>query len=157
MTRDLLPVFLSAVEDRVNQCNWDAIMYIPKDINQPSVGLKSLLTEYGQIKKEKVITHARSYMLTNTRAAQDAHALYKALACSLKDDAKRILVNKKRECVFGVRMSGPIYLKLIIDEATNTNQATTSLIRIELTRLDERMKTYESNVKLFDTFVRDCI
>ena len=149
--------FLRTLEDRAIEYGWDddisGILQIPLNLANP-MELTNLLTNYGEITLEAIRAFEETYISTQCRAAQDANMLYMCIMNSLSKEGKtKIQVWRDQYTVNGFK-SGNLLLKIVIRESHLDTNATTSMIRLKLSNLDDYMPTIGSDITKFNTHVK---
>lgn len=148
-----LKIFLSQLKDRAREYGWTPILEIPIDAAQPHANLRSLLTEYGRISLQQVQEHAETYVLANSRAAQDSMQLYQCIMKSLTEKGVSRIMLRSEDYTIGDIPSGACLLKVIIREAYIDTNATLSTIRTRLSSLDVYMREVNSDIEKFNLYV----
>jgi hypothetical protein len=155
--------FLQVVRNRANLYGWNddsdgglgGIFTIPIDPADINTIYDNLLDSYGLISLERVRNFEASYIATETRPAQDTAMLYQCLIMSLTQDAHNAIMLWKEEFYVAGRPSGFLLLRVIIRESHLDSNATTSVIRLQLTQLDEYMPQVASNILKFNRHVQE--
>ena len=150
--------FLKTLSDRASEYSWNdevvGIMMIPEDPTDPSTVYKNLLTNHGEITLEQVRRFEESYIMTATRAAQDTSMLYQCLMASLSKQGKtKIMVWEGQYKINGFT-SGNLLLKIIIRESHLDSNATTTVIRRQLSSLDTYINTIGCDITKFNAHVQ---
>jgi len=78
--------------------------------------------------------HAEMYLNTNSQAAQDSQQLANCILDSLTVDARNSVTLHEDEYIIGKVLSGTWLLKIVIRELHIDTNATTRIIREELTK-----------------------
>jgi hypothetical protein len=116
---------------------------IPVDPADVNMSYDNLLDSYGLISLEHVKKFKASYIDTETRPAQDTTMLFQCLITSLTHDAHNAIQLWHEEFHVAGRPSGfhllCVIIREIIRESHLDSNATTSVIRVQLTQLDEYM------------------
>jgi hypothetical protein len=151
-----LKLFLSALEDRAMEYGWEHILEIPNDVDDILGPTKNMLTEYGQINVSHLREHVETYAHQHNRAAQDSMMLFQCLKNSLTATARaKILLHRADYTTDTSIASGPLLLKVIIQESYNDTNATVKFIRSRLSNLPNYMKSIDSDVDKFNEYVQD--
>jgi hypothetical protein len=98
-----------------------------------------------------------AYINTATRAMQDTKMLYECLMASLTEEGKNAIELFREDFTIDGEGSGVLLLRVIIRESHLDSNAATSVIRTQLTRLDEYMPTVSSDVNKFNKYVQGCV
>jgi hypothetical protein len=157
-----LQVFLDLVLAKSQVYGWNAIFTIPVKNAMTGVIVRwNILNHYGMVPLASVRAHVLTYYSAHTKQAQDAFMLCQCLLNSLSlDFLKTITANTDAYHLpaivdlDGSIPSGPLLLKLIISRAHVDTRATVSFLRSSLTLLDEKMVSLDSNILLFNAYVR---
>jgi hypothetical protein len=154
--------FLREVTLRASQFGWNAkitgITQVPNDL-EDLVGsaFTNLVTNHGQITLDKVRDYEKTYIATQTRAAQDTHMLFHCLMNALSEEGKsKILIWEAQYMVTiesGSYQSGNLLLKVIIRESHLDTNATSSSIRTKLSSLDNYIGEIGSDITKFNQYV----
>ena len=146
--------FLELLEERATNFGWDAsIMMIPDINGNPT----NLLTEYGTITMEQVRAHEESYLITQTRNAQDSNLLYECIMNSISTECKAKLTIWKKEYRCGNLPSENLLLKILLRECHLDTNATIGGIRNRLSALDSYIPTVGYNITKFNMYVKNLV
>ena len=149
-----LRVFLADAARHATAAGWDEITNVDTDGNGT---MRSLFTQYGLIKEERVRAAAVVYIGNNDRAAQNAYQMYLFLYKSLDEAFKAKVLTKEDMFIVNRRHDGPSLLKLIVTEVKVQTRSTSSHIRQSLMSLDKYMKeTAKSDISAFNRYVQEC-
>ena len=148
--------FLECLSDRTRTAGWSAVIEVPPDLTRPD-DVVSLIEQHGKVTLEQVMDHAATYLNANNRAAQDSFQLYTCLASSLGKLGSNNVKQCKEEYTINDTPSGPAFLKVIIRESQSNSTAATSLVRTQLSSLDNYMVTIDSDITKFNQHVKDCL
>ena len=152
--------FLREIRDRSNQMGWmEGILNIDlSDDDEEDEEISNLITNYGTITLEQVARWERRYIATPSRAAQDTYMLYQCLMSSLAPAAKKKIMIWADQYTIEVNGStydsGVALLKVIIRESHLDTNATTNSIRTKLSNLDMYIATVNSDIGLFNQYVK---
>lgn len=151
-----LKAFLGSLKDRSRAMGWQVILEIPADAAQDvNVGLRSLLTQYGQISLDQIRAHAEIYINARSRAAQESMLLYECLMNSLsKAGINKVSVWENDYTVNGLP-SGPMLLKVILRESHIDTRATVRHIRAKLSKMSSYLPTINNDIPAFNRYVMD--
>ena len=146
--------FLEDTAERAANFGWSiSILDIPDDVNNPLGPSKSLLKHYGEITLEHIKNHARIYVNTPTRAAQDSVQLYSCLWASLSNEGKSKVNVHRSDYHIGDQRVGTMLLKVIIRESHIDTNATVSHIRTQLSSLDTYLPTIGHDIAKLNDYV----
>ena len=150
--------FLKTLSDRASKYSWNdnvvGIMMIPEDPSDPNTDYKNLLTNHGEITLEQIRRFEASYIMTSMQAAQDTSMLYLCLMSSLSKQGKtKIMVWEQQYKINGFA-SGNLLLKIIIRESHLDSNATTTVIRRQLSSLDTYINTIGCDITKFNGYVQ---
>ena len=106
---------------------------------------------------ERVQQFEEYYTNDHSRAAQDSGMLYSCLMASLYKVGKtKIMVWEKQYKING-KGSGNLLLKIIIRESHLDSNATTTVIRWQLSSLDTYINTIGCDITKFNVFVQNLL
>ena len=134
----------------------DDVLGILMILDQPILPTKytNLLTNHGEFKLKDIIIFEKSYINSLTRAAEDTTMLYNYLIGYLsKVGRTKVMVWEDQYKIKG-RPSGNILLKIIIRESHLDSNATTTLIRNQLSSLDYLITMFGCNITEFNPHVQ---
>ena len=147
--------FLKEVESRASRFRWgDAILEIPNDITNPLGGTKNLLTHDGELSLEHLCDWETTYLHGISRAVQDTAHLHLYIMNSLTQAGKDKVRLWSDQFILNGRQSGILLLKIIIRESHLDTNATTNLIRTQLSNLDEYITTIGCDIIKFNEHVK---
>ena len=147
---DSVQTFIELLRDRAAMSGWneDAVSPITKCNNF------NLLTEFGRIKLADLKADVANYIDQNTRKAQNSYQMYLCITNSLTEAGRaKILTETDQFTVNGIP-SGPLLFKLLMTRAATDTRATVTYIRTAMSKLDEYMKTIDSDIEKFNLYVR---
>jgi hypothetical protein len=156
-TPEKLKGFLDRLQQKAEDYTWkDTVLKI-------SIGAgddpptRNLIDDYGNITLEQVQTYARTYITeagTASRKWQNSHQMKTCIFDSLTQEFQnRVNLEKDKWHIHG-HPDGACMLKIIISLAYIDTQATSAFIRTELTRMDEKIRDFQYDVKKFNTWVK---
>ena len=147
--------FFKEVEGRASRFGWcDAILEIPNDITNPLGGTKNLLTHYSELSLEHLHAWETTYLHGISQVAQDTAHLHLCLMNSLTQAGKDKVRLWSDQFILNGRESGILLLKIIITESHLDTNATTNLIRTQLSNLDEYITTIGCDIIKFNEHVK---
>ena len=156
-TPDQFFPFLKNLEVRGNAFNWTTdrgIMWVPR---QGGV-LVNLLEGYGSVSLRRITRHERTYWDSGNCAAQDDRMLFECLMNTLSAAGKaKINVHSEEymlESGDTVVPSGLCLFKVIVRESYLDSNATTGMIREQLSNLDVFMPTVDNDITRFNNHVK---
>jgi hypothetical protein len=155
-TPEKLKGFLDRLQQKAEDYTWkDTVLTIPigEGDNPPT---RNLVDDYGNITLEQVQEHARTYIAVagGSREWQNSHQLKTCIFDSLTQEFQnRVNLDKDKWHING-HPDGACMLKVIISLAYIDTQATSAFIRTELTRMDEKIRSFQYDVKKFNTWVK---
>ena len=152
-----LRVFLSDVFDQSLLYGWGPILNIPVDPSALQHNTSSLLTQYGTISHESLVAHADTYISVNSYNAQHAQWMYHCIMGSLTTMGKTKVILCSSKYMHAGRFSGPLLLKVIIQETSVNSNASFRQIRDNLTSLDSYMRFIKSDILAFNMHVRSLL
>ena len=145
--------FLNSLEDRAMNYGWEAILEIPKDINNAFANLISLIRNYGEITIQQVQAHVTTYITRLCRPAQDSQAFYLCLINTLSTKGKDKVNLYRPDFTVNGRPSGALLLKVIIRECRIDTRATIRHIRSKLSALPSYLASTNYNIPEFNRYV----
>ncbi|KAI2497326.1 hypothetical protein MHU86_17199 [Fragilaria crotonensis] len=111
---------------------------------------ENLIDHYGSITLERIIETEEENVVNHGREAQDTYMLYKCLMASLTTDARKKVTIWSSQYLIGndedSTCGGVAPLKIIIRESHLDTNATTNLIRTNLSNLDAYTLTVDSDI-----------
>jgi hypothetical protein len=153
-----LLMFLLMFAGRAKEWGWSSpvlgILNIPQDANDMNSPTDSLLESYGHISMERIRAFEMTYIHTKERTAQDTDLMHKCLLASLTEDALARIMLVEDEYHIAGEGSGNLLLRAIIRKSSLDTNATATVIRTKLSKLDEYMPVVKSNIKAFNTYVK---
>jgi len=155
-TADQFFQFMKSLEERANQYGWaerdNGILWVrPTEGAQPI----NVLRNYGSISLEAITRHELTYWNTGNRASQDDRMLYECIMSSLSLTGKsKVNIHSKHYHIGNPRRpSGLCLLKVVVRESYLDSNATTVMIREQLSALDLHMPTINNNITRFNNHV----
>lgn len=146
-----LRAFLVQVHNRAKINFWNRILTIPNSTGS----LHYILDEHGRITIEDCRAHALTYATGNTRQWQDSQMLYLFLSNSITEDLlTKVTVDRQRYTINGEE-DGVCFLKCLISKIYIETRATVTFIRTNLSNLDNYMASVNSNILLFNQYVKE--
>ena len=156
-TPDQFFPFLKNLEVRANAFNWttnQGIMWV----HRHGGVLINLLEGYGSISLRRVTRHEKTYWDTGSRASQDDRMLFECLMNSLSAAGKAKINVHSEEYMLrsgeAVVPSGLCLFKVIVRESYLDSNATTGMIREQLSNLDVFMPTVDNDITRFNNHVK---
>ena len=154
-----LRLFLQDLETRADKSCWTEILDVALDpsdlINSATL---NLIKDYGHISLEQVQNFARTFIGHQSRAAQDDAQLYLCVMRSLSKEARSKVTLKKKDYMIDFNnveyTCGIALLKVVIQLSHIDTNATVRALRQELSSLDTYMVKVNSNIELFNQYVR---
>jgi hypothetical protein len=143
-------------DKKLYYCNLDVlgILNIPEDPLNAAGDLDNLMVNYRMISIKRVRAFEETYIHLLIRAANDMDMLYKCQMASLSESTLSTLLLKKDEYYVRDQPSGNLLLRVIIRESLLDNNASTSIIRTKLSKLDQYMPMCKGNIKTFNEYVQ---
>lgn len=142
--------FMKVLKDRADEFGWSGKKGIL------SIGEKSLLVDYGSISYESVKAQELEYIDKNIRRTQDTTMLYKCIMSSLSSVGRAKLNIHDDMYIIGEnkRKSGVCLLKILIRESYLDSNATSTMIRFELSNLDDYLAEVNNDILQFNAHVK---
>jgi hypothetical protein len=145
-----LRIFIDQVRQRAKIYNWDEILSVP-DSNGV---LHNIITNYGQLSIDDCITHAATYINTETRKSQDSIMLFQFLRNSLTDEARLLMMADEDVYTIAGEADGMVFFKLIVGRASIDTNAKVNMIRQKIANLKFAMRDeFKGNVRDFNVHV----
>jgi len=150
-----LQVFLDLLKTKTQVQGWARVFSVPVTIAGNVVN-HNLLTNYGLIPLADVTNDALSYVDTQTKVAQDSFMAFQCIFASLETVFLKTITMESSQYHVGQSHtpSGALLLKVIIMRAHVDTRATVSFIREALSKLDDKMSAFDSNITKFNTYVK---
>ncbi len=146
--------FLEDTAERAANFGWNiSILDIPDDVTNVLGPSKNFLKQYGEISLDHIRKHAKTYVNTQTRAAQDSIQLYSCLWASLSNEGKSKVNVHRSDYHIGEHRVGAMLLKVIIRESHIDTNATVSHIRTQLSSLDTFLPTLGHDICKLNDYV----
>ena len=154
--------FLREIKDRSVKMGWmEGILNIDIAEDGDEEELSNLIENYGTLALEQVASWERTYIAMQNRAAQDTYMLYQCLMSSLTPVAKKKIMIWDSQYMLNVGgtvySSGVALLKVIIRESHLDTNATMNFIRTKLSNVDTYITTVNSDIGLFNQYVKTLI
>ena len=143
--------FLTRLQNRALNSNWTDICTIADDNGID----RNLFTEHGRITLANIRISAAVYMGQPARDAQNSCQMYNCIINSLSEEALRKVYNESPDYTFNEVPDGPCFLKVLLRTSMVDNQSTDSYLRSCLSSLDKYMTKCDSNIRLFNQYVKD--
>jgi hypothetical protein len=148
--------FMKSLKVRAEAFGWseqDWVLWI-----EPRTGASkiNLISDYGQITLERIQAVEEGRMNQQTRLAQDNRALYECLNNSLTTEGLAKVRINEVEYMHGnpPLPSGLLFLKIVIRESYLDSNATSSMIRIQLSNLDTYIVQAGNDINKFNKHVQ---
>ena len=129
------------------------ITNIPNNADPENVTHENLLTSYGTVTYNRICNHVASYSNPPQRDAQDSQFMYHCIMASLSKECKSRIILHKHKYMHRGLPSGPMLLKILIQETCMDSQVTTRHIRENLGKLDTYMVSIGSDINKFNDHV----
>ena len=128
---------------------------LPKDPKNPVAdGAINIIKDYGRAHLEDITKWEREILNNESRISQNSKILFDLLMNSLTaKGAQRIQVWRSQYTVDGMD-AGACLFKIIVRESYLDSNATVSTIRLNLTNLDEYIRTNGSDLVAFNAYVQ---
>ena len=167
-TPQLFFQFVKSLQERAKSYGWtsdDGIMMI-KPNDHPSSVAVNLLDRYGTVSLERIKAIESAYVNTvydpngsdldmkMYRKAQDSRMIYECLMASLSLEGKSTLNVHSGQYHINGTPSGLCLFKVLVRESYLDSNATSALIRTQLSNLDDYMPTVGNDIIRFNNHVR---
>jgi hypothetical protein len=97
--------------------------------------LHNVITNYGQLSIADCISHAATYISTETRKSQDSIMLFQFLRNSLTDEARLLMMADEDVYTIAGEADGMVFFKLIVGRASIDTNAKVNTIRQKIAQL----------------------
>ena len=150
--------FIKNLKSRANYFGWlgeGGILQVAPNPKKPTE-VRCLLEDYGVFSYDRLVEHEKTYISSDTRAAQDNCMLFTCLMNSLSSSGKAKLNVHDKQYLIGdpPNESGLCLLKILIRESHLDSNATSSMIRTKLSNLDEYLVETNNDILKFNNHVR---
>lgn len=130
--------------------SWSSIINIPSGAMLNYNEYDSLLTCYGTTSYNHLLKHISSYYTAEGRDTQDPQWMHHCIMASLTKEVKaRVILHSDQYTYRGIP-SGPLLLKVIIQETCVDSNATIRHIRENLGGLNVYIRSINSNITTFN-------
>lgn len=155
-------IFTEQVMKRATNAGWTTgngnIISIP-DVNGNN---RNLIQEYGRLTMEEIRTYVQTYSAPaaagaaapENRRRQNDYQFYVFLSDSLGQEGQLKVLAEAESYTIGNTPSGSLFFKLLMQKAIVDTRATASHLRENLTNLDSYISTVDSNIQLFNQYVK---
>ena len=117
----------------------------------------NLIQEYSQLSVEVLTAWATANLVNmQTRKAQNNYNMYSSLFNTLDADRKASMALERDSYTIQGTPIAALFYKTLMSKAEVDTQATIALTRTALTRLDQKMLELNSDIPLFNLFVKGC-
>jgi hypothetical protein len=147
-----LQTFLSLLKTRGGECGWD--FGVPQDMDDPTVNLLDVITHHGRFTIEHLREFAISYVTNHVRGAQDNMQICKCITASLSLPGFRKVDTWKDHWHYGDIPCYVLLVKVIVREAFIDTQATTRILREQLSSLPTRLAEVKGDIEQLNAFVK---
>ena len=156
-TPDQFFQMMKSLEDRGHEYGWDkpgGLFWVRKRDGT----MVNLLDSYGSITMKEIRRHELTYWNNGFRKSQDDRMLYECLLNSMSPEGKsRVNIHSEEyQLLDGTRRipSGLCLLKVVVRESYLDSNATTGMIREQLSNLDSYMPTINNDITRFNNHVK---
>ena len=140
---------------KADESGWNQDLLRISDQHLVTPTLRNLLSFHRMIDIKDVQAHARAYIGTQSRLAQDSKMMYDFLQGSLTSGAKRRMALQHFEYDINGTPDGPCYLKALLAIYFVETIATNMVLREQLIDLPKAMQKCKSNVDAFNIYVNE--
>lgn len=133
------------------------ILYVSTNPNDANAELFSLITDHGRIELNHIREQEQMYRNNATRRCQDNVMLFNCLLNSLSKEGHQKVSVWKDEYYVNDRCSGPLLLKVILQESHIDTNATSTAIRDKLGALDLYMASVGHDITKFNAYVKSLV
>jgi len=114
--------------------------------------VRCLPEDYGVFSYDRLVEHEKTYISSDTRAAQDNSMLF---MCLMNSGKANLNIHDKQYLIGDPPIeSGLCLLKILIKESHLGSNATSSMIRTKLSNLDENLTETNNDILNFNNHVR---
>ena len=150
-------IFQSQLQRRIEKCGWDInsgdIVLIKNNEND----LRNLITEYGCLTTRTLEADADTWVDKETRKNQNDHMMVEYMMASITESCFYNISNEDAKYKQkGVKVASLLF-KLLMAKAIVDTRATTYQLRHNLSNLDNYMSTVNSNIKIFNVYVKNSV
>ena len=156
-----LNLFVEEVVKRATIAGWNAGQGNIISVPDAQGNNRNLLTEYGRLTLEDIRTFVSTYSVAaagqpapQNRCRQNDYQLYVFLSDSLSKEGQLKLLAETDSYSINGNPSGSLFYKLLMQKAIVDTRATASHLRENLTNLDSYISTVDSNIRLFNQYVK---
>ena len=150
--------FIKSLKKRAESYGWTEIngVFMVAPDNNPGTRAINVLEDYGRITLERITQHELTYINVQNRMAQDDRMVYECIMNSLSIDGKAKLNIHEAEYHVGrpPLPSGLCLFKVLVRESHLDSNATSGMIRTELSNLDDYMNTIGNDIVKFNNRVQ---
>jgi hypothetical protein len=151
-----LPNFLTRLRERAKEFTWLSTVCHVKVADGPPAVFHNLVDDYGNISLEQVRVHATEYATMETRTRQNSVQMQQCIFASLTQAFQNRVNLQKKSWYIDDQADGACLLKVVIALSyPGDTPATTSHIRTELTKSDEKMIELNFDIEKFNDWVND--
>jgi len=147
-----LQTFLGLLQQRGNTCGWD--FDVPQDVTDPLNNLHNMLTHHGLFDMDHLDDYSRLFVHQQTRAAQDNMMIVKCILSSLSMPGFRKVQVWHEDWNIINRPAWPLLLKVIIRESYIDTQATTRILRENLSSLAAKLDDFKGDIDQLNAYVK---
>jgi hypothetical protein len=154
-------VFLDLLKTKSKVQGWSRIFTVPVEVDGVTTN-HSLLHNYGVIPLASVALDAATYVIAESKVAQDSFILFQCIFGSLRTDFLKLVTTEALHYHIVDTNApqkppipcGALLLKIIIRKAHVDTRATISFIRTALSSLDTKMMALDSDISKFNAYVK---
>jgi hypothetical protein len=150
-----LPNFLTRLRERAKEFTWLSTVCNVKVADGPPAVFRNLVDDYGNISLEQVRTHATGYANAESRTRQNSAQMQQCIFSSLTQAFQNRVNLQKASWYINDQADGALLLKVVIALSYPDTPATTSHIRTELTKSDEKMIELNFDIEKFNDWITD--
>jgi hypothetical protein len=147
-------LFCEALKSRAQDSGWALgegdIINIPDEKGDKH----NLLMEFGCLTTQEIKTHVTSYLVANGRKAQNSTQMLNCLKASITDAGWLKIMSEADKYTVDEKESGPLLFKLLMQTAVVDTVATAEFYRANLSSLDTYVATVDSNIEIFNQYVK---
>jgi len=138
-------------------CGWNKdtgdIIIVKDNNNDP----RNIITEYGCLTTRTLEADADSWVDQETRKAQNNHMMVECMMASITEACFYKISNEDAKYKQkGVKVASLLF-KLLMAKAIVDTRATTYQLRHNLSNLDNYMSTVNSNIEIFNVYVKNSV
>jgi hypothetical protein len=150
-----LVLFMDELRRKAEEYGWNQDLLQVSDRHPVTPTIRNLLSFHCLIDIEDVQAHARTYIGTQSRIAQDSSMMYIFIKDSLTKGARTKMATEHQQYDINGTPDGPCFLKALLATYFVETIATNFVLRERLIDLPNAMKRLKFNVSNFNSYVNE--